>query len=495
MSLKPSSSAAALVTQLRARLSDDSHTRPAFKVFLDDTAATDASLEIRHGRFTTNVVNARRNLSLNLDLSDFQYDTVGKLVARLQARTGYTVVPDDQMDADHPSVDLKVRGFGDLIEGGLDLAHRRFSDKELGELLTQAVHRHNVSYTLHTVPSNEHIFVLQLAHAEAIRVLATNAVKRRGLEQTVSDLLSLAESYEKAYRDDVKRQQRPIPVAKIKDDDTGSGDILQGELFRRSARTGFNAPMGSNPPPEIPTLRDPRDEDVTDTTIRLTWRGNKEYDFYAYELWRDTDEQNLKRLRAGNMVRRPSSGGSIVEREQYTTSKLVFQSFGANSNFDTVGFATFVEEFGQLIESFVDGDTVSGRTSSNSPTPLEPEQTYYYRLFVVDLNYKTVGSSIVRAKTKSLRARATQGSPIDIVSGSVAGGDTITLSGERFHTGMKVKLGDKFVGNLTIGGATSATFTTPALSNPDAVGKVYDLVIISKDGQRDIHPQQWTYTA
>lgn len=499
--MQTSSSAGDLLKQLRVRLSDDSYTRPAFTLYLQDSSATDANVEIRNGRITTTVLNSNRPANINLNLSDFEYDTVGRLSDVIGASEGpfrsYKVVPDNQMDRDHPSSDLRTVGFGDLLDGGVRFSHRRFSDDELRQFLTQAIHRHNISYTLDTVPANESIFVLQLAHAEALRVLATNAVKRRGLDQTVGDILNLAAAYEQSYQQDVKRQQRPIPVAKIQDNKTERGDVVLGKAYRRSMRTGYQAPIGVQPAPEAPTLYEPGDMDCTDSTIRLQWRQSKDYDFYQYELWRDTDEQNLSRLKYGNMIRRPSQGASVVDLQTLTTSKLVFQSFGANSNFDTVSFSTFIEEFGQLINSFLDGTTNQGRVAFASPGPLEPETVYYYRLFVVDLNYKVVSSSTVRAKTKTLRPRLVTSS-LTPTSGPYNAPTVVTMTRDTdsgpFTEGMRVKVGDKDADFTFLG--DTLTITVPPLSNPlNAVPDVkWDITLYSVDGQRDIHQAVWTYT-
>lgn len=500
--MQTSSSAGDLLKQLRVRLSDDSYTRPAFTLYLQDSSATDANVEIRNGRLTTTVLNSNRPANLNLNLSDFEYDTVGRLSDVVGTSEGpfrsYKVVPDNQMDRDHPAGDLRTIGFGDLLDGGVRFAHRRFSDDELRQFTVQAIHRHNISYTLDTVPANEYIFVLQLAHAEALRVLATNAVKRRGLDQTVGDILNLAASYEQSYQADVRRQQRPIPVAKISDNKTERGDVVLGKCYRRSLRTGYQAPIGVQPAPEVPELYEPKDEDCTDATIRLAWRQAKDYDFYQYELWRDTDEQNLSRIKYGNMIRQPSQGSSIVDLQTLTTSKLVFQSFGANSNFDTVSFSTFIEEFGQLINSFLDGTTNQGRIAFASPGPLEPETVYFYRLFVVDLNYKVVSSSTVRAKTKDLRPRLVTTS-FSANSGPYNGATPITVDRDPnsgpFTEGMLVKVGDKQA-SFAITTPDRLTVFVPPLKNPlNATPNVkWDLTLYAVDGQRDIHQSVWTYT-
>lgn len=497
MAFELKSTAGEMLAQFRKRLTDDTPSRPAFTLHLSDRRARDATIELRRGRLTTSIVGSNKDLDLNLDLGARQYDSVGDLIDAFGSNdgrfSGYDVVPDASVDMNHSSLDLRIQGFGDLLEGGVTISHRRFSDLELQILLEEATKRHNTSYQLSSVPQNEHIFVLQLAQAEALRVLATNAVKRRGLEQSVEDLISLCSSYERAYREDIKRQRRAIPVAKIKDSDVGSGNVVQGRMYRRSLRTGYEVPIGIQPPPEDPALHLPADEDCEDNNIRLTWDQAKDYDFYAYELWRDTDEQNLARIRA-SVASTPRPVDSIADRLTVTTSKLVFQSFGANSNFDTVAFSAFILESGQTVQSFIDGYPPQNQPTRATPPPLEPETTYFYRLFVQDLNFKIVSSTTVQGTTKALRARFTPGNTNTPVSGTRAGGTTVTLNGERFGLVEKVKIGDKFV-DFTLVSPTVITFVTPALdADPtDDVPFLYDLVLYSKDGQRDIAVQAWTY--
>jgi len=488
------SSARELVLLLRKRLGDDRFILPGFSLQLDDKSCTDASVEVRQGYLRTFTVNGVRAEDLTIDLSDYDTNTLGKLVTFINAQPGYCAVPDRLLDTDHPAIDIASKPFGDLkAPGGVEFKHRRWSDEELEELLRQGIERHNVSYELSTVPCNEFQFVLNLSHANALRVLATNAVKRAGLNATVSDLIALAESYETAYRDDRKRQDRAIPVPTIRDDDVGEGDVVQGEMYRRSGRTGFVSPMAANLPPEPPVLLEPFDQDVGDTVIRVRWKRPRDYDFYALEVWRDTKE-DVRRTRTGIFARNPTA---ISRGEQFapTTSKLVFQTFGANSNFDTVGFATFLEEFGQLITSFIDGGDNVDVAATVGGGPLEPETTYYYRVYVVDLNYEIIDSNTVRATTKRLRARADLQTPVTPALGPLAGGTLVTLKGERFHEGMRVRLGDKFVTGLTIVSPTEATFLTPQFQNDRLVNRSLDLVIFSDTGLEDVNSLVWKVTA
>lgn len=483
------SSEKSLVSLLRKRLSDVRHNRVAFTFALVDQSASDGEIEIKYGNLRTNITNSVQADDLLINLSDLGVDTVGGLVDFLKTKPGYALTEDRQIDREHPSIDLAVIGFGDFgRRSPVTVAHRRWSDSELLGLIAEGVQRHNISYTPATVPENEFQFVLNLANALALRQLANNAVKRQGLDSTVEDLIKLAESYERAYKDDRKRQERAIPVPTIRDDDVGEGDIVQGEMFRRSGRTGFVSPMSANLPPEPPEFFEPLDEDIRDTSIRLRWKRPRDYDFYAVEVWRDTKE-DVRRSRSGTLARNPTA--LTREAQAVTTSKLVFQTFGANSNFDSVSFATFLEEFGQLITSFIDGVDSTTIRSGVKALPLEPETSYYYRLYIVDLNYEIVDSQTIRATTKRMRARADETTPLDVVQGPLGGGTAVTMTGTRFHDGMQVKLGDKLVNNLAVVNPTTATFTSPEYINDQIVNSQLDLVIISDTGLEDILPQRW----
>ncbi len=480
-----------VLTLLRRALSDTTPNQVAFTLHLEDESASEASVEVVHGFLRVAVTNGVQADDLDIPLSDVRVETVRDLMDYINAQRGFSAEPALDANYEHPSVDLHVQPLVNLRTDGVQFKHRRFSDSELMGYLKSGVERHNMSYTVATVPVREHGYVVTLAHAIACRQMATNAAKRQGLDATPSDLIALADSLDRQYRDDRKRQERAIPVPEIHDDSVGEGDVVQGELYRRSGRTGFNSPMSANLPPEPPVLFEPDDLDVQDTIIRLRWARARDYDFYAAELWRDTQE-NVRRYRSGVFSRTPTASRDLQDP---TTSKLVFQTFGGNSNFDTVSFATFLEEFGQLITSFTDGLEVPDTNYDVRPLPIEPDTVYYYRLYFVDLNYEIKDSFAIRVRTKTLRARFAENNPFDIIAGPMAGGTTVTATGERFTEGMTVFIGDKEVANLTVNSSTEITFDTPTYLNSQVLNKPQDIVLTSRNGLQEIIQGQWTYTS
>src|SRR5262249_21371722 len=145
------------------------------------------------------------------------------------------------------------------------------------------------------------------------------------------------DSLESAYKDDVKRQQRAIPTPKFDEDLTETGDVVIGQHFRRSLRNGFLAPMSAGLPPSPVILDQPDpDLDIEDTRVKIKWRRNIDYRFYAYELWRDT-VPNVVRPNGLQLI---TNGPDLLREntKQVFTSKLVYRSFGPQTNRDNVGW-------------------------------------------------------------------------------------------------------------------------------------------------------------
>jgi hypothetical protein len=132
---------------------------------------------------------------------------------------------------------------------------------------------------------------------------------------------------------------------------------------------------------------------------------------------------------------------------------MMFRSYGANSNASRSSFSTFVEEMGQLIRSFA-----VGRLESNS--------TYYFRLYVIGVNFTAVSSNVVSATTKPLRARFHLTNYIDKTTGAPGTVVTLTFDSAKgiITADHVVKLGEKVV-TLTILGNYSASFVVPTFEN------------------------------
>jgi hypothetical protein len=332
------------------------------------------------------------------------------------------------------------------------------------------------------------------------REQAMNASKRRGTDKDVASLLSVATNFEQVYSEDTTRLMRAIQSPKETNANiVDEGDVMLGTLARKSLRTGFMSPLSATIPLEAAVLLEPDQRDAEDDNIRVVWQRNKNYEFYSYELWMDSRPE-VQREREGGIVSPGipnafllTNGDTIRDgAKRQTTSIMVFRSFGGNSNSSRSSFSTFVEEFGQLIRSFA----VSG---------LESSTTYYFRLYVIGINYDEVSSNVVRVQTKALRARFLQvypdpnfpsgptGTALNLTSGPPGTVVTVFLNNIKgaitaAHT---VKLGPKVV-PITIVNPYQFTFTVPAFQN---ISRPLDIAIISPNQLVDVLPQAFTVSS
>lgn len=501
-----------ILSEFRRRIKDVRHSSRAFGVAIVDPGVTTATAEVTMGHLIVNVQGGAAP-SIDFDLSNPRYDTIGRLYQVVSRVQGYRATLDEDVNLDHPSNDIE--GFGPLpIAGGgtvmpasasgsgVDLTHHLFSDSELEEILKIAIQRHNPSLTLSTLPPQEKTFVITLAHAEVCRIQGYDASKRKGLDQTVENLIALADSFEKQYKDDTTRLSRAIQSPReANSNTTDEGDVMLGKLFRRSGRTGFMDPLGNVIPPDAAVLQDPDEHDIEDDNIRVVWQRNKNWDFYSYELWMDTRPDVIRTREGGlifagvpiNALISPDTDfGQRNAAKRMTTSTLVFRSFGSNSNASQSSFATFVEEFGQLIRSF----SVGG---------LESQTTYYFRLYIVNINYVATSSNVVRGMTKPLRARfisqffdpnnplAPVGQFISVTTGPAGTVVTLQLDTTKgaFTTLHTLKFSEKPVVPTITNGGYTLTATVPAFQN---IGPK-DLAIVSPTGLVDVRNQGFLLTA
>jgi len=467
-----------LVSQLRRRLKDERAGRNSFRFLCTDQSATDCTLTItRGGLLTTLPINARQALALSLDLSDPTYGTVRQLVDFMNVQPGYLVEVDRDFEPDHPAADLVLHGPASCLGGAVPIRCHLYSDAELEEFLRTACHRHNIRYTPATVPAEEETFVLMLAQSEAYRSLAGDAAKRANMEYTSTELLEMAEALEYTYKGDRTRQLRVIPVATPLDQsDTGRGEVITTAVYRRSMRTGWMGPIGAALEP-IPVVLSVEDRDIEDTKVTLRWTRSREQQFYAYELWRDTRP----------MIERPPDVSTMTDvpevlrdnTKRVYTAKLAMRSAGPHSIRERVGtIAILSEQGGQTINGFTD----TGYTNQNprglgpaTAPPLEPNTTYYYRMFVIGLNDVFTGSNEVVVTTKSMRPLFASLNALTPTAGP--SGTVCTLRGTGFVAGMPAKFGDKDI-VVTVIDLTTAVFVVPTFINQvNFVGLRYDIVI------------------
>jgi len=474
-----------MLSELRRTIQDVRHSRRAMGVGVADQGATSALCELTNGHLIVTVFGGTAP-SLDFDLSSSRYDTIGRLHQALMRVDGYRANIDEDANLQHVSLDLEPFGPTPILETGVDLLHHVFADSELEEVLRRATTRHNPSFGPASVPPQEVPFILQLAQADVCRQWAIDAAKRRGLDKDVATLLKLADAYEKAYKDDTTRHARAIQSPReANTNTTNEGDVMRGQMFRRSLRTGFMSPLSAALPPEAAVLLDIEERDIEDDNVRVLWQRNKDPAFYSYELWADTTP-NVIREREGGLVSAGTPISFISGQDsirdgaiRQTTSVMVFRSFGANAPSSRSAFSTFVEEFGQLIRAF-------------AVAKLESQTSYYFRLYVIGLNYQAVSSNIVGATTKPLRVRFKTFDYIDRQSG--AAGDTVNITFDvtkgAFTANHLLRVGGKLVTPVVFT-ASTAQFLIPTFEN---LG-VKAISVESPTGLVDVRKTALTVTA
>lgn len=484
--------AQSLVAQLRRRVMDERVSRVAFRLQCIDEAATDCLINITSRKLQSNVLNGRVAEDLDIDLEATSTFSIKQLIEIINSTPGYRAVVESDIEPNHPADDLEIVGSMSIVGEAATLKHHIFSDDEMLEIIDNACRRHNVSYTPETVPHNEFIFVLMLGHAEVSRRLASDAAKRKNLQSSADQLLEVARDLETAYAADIRRQQRAIPVPKLDENKVDQGDVVIGTFSRRSPRNGFMSPLSNEGLLTSSKLFEIEPEDIEDTKVVLRWDRNSDIRFYSYEIWRDTVPD----------VQRPETSGpnfapSELLRLQFKrpfTSKLVFRSYGPHSRRDAVNSANFMYQAGQLATAFVDvgsGDQV-GQTPDSviMAPPLEPDTVYYWRLYIIGMNYEVVPSNVVSAKTKSLRALFATQSAITPISGIA--GSVFTVKGERFDSTVSFTLGGKTI-VPTVLNTTTMTIVVPTFNSPASKGTRYDAVLQSASGLKDVIVQAFEY--
>lgn len=466
-----------LLAQLRTRLQDDRWSAPAFSITCLDRHATDCLLDIANNFLRTTVVNGAADaVDLVVSLVQTPTDTIGGLAEYIQSTypKQYRVVMAEGASEGHSSADIESARGLQMLRTGVTLRTRRFSDKELTQFLEIGCRRHNPNYRPENVPSNEAQLVLTLAHVEGLRVQATDAAKRRGLDSDVNTLMSIANSLEQSYQSDVRRLAKAILPLRTEVDAVRDGDVVIGDLSRLSFRTGRMGPGFANVGPQPVKVYDFHDRDVEDHSLTLRWRRSSESYLYTVEVWRDTQPD----------VRR-------AVREVGTSADLVWSSRkDARRERDGWGTSDAVKE---LVTSYIDGMHMP---PADQPFPdatgLEPDVTYYYRIYVVDRNGEWAASDVVSARTKRARAYMRRGgSPFSTNQGPA--GTVITITGKNFtDTAPRVFVGPK-VATTVVDSDTQLTVTIPAIS--EFTNPVQDIVIRSNSGLSDVFPAAWTYTS
>jgi hypothetical protein len=166
---------------------------------------------------------------------------------------------------------------------------------------------------------------------------------------------ALLDEYERSLKAYLAAE--PVPVGTLTPeqiDEMQSGEVIVGTQFRRNLRTQRMIPSVAIPYPAAEVLMATF---IGGAKIRLDWTRSRAHSFHHYELWRGTD-QNVSNA---SEISRPS-GALPVTGTKITTTYEVERIL------------------------WIDGGT----------SPLPPG-TYYYRLYVYNINGEWAASEVVSA--------------------------------------------------------------------------------------------------
>ncbi len=502
-----------LVSKLRTRLNDNRASVLAFTLSVTGTC-TKALLEIGQGLLVITVSGGEAMRSIELQLSDPQYATVQRLVNALSRYPWLNVEQAETIDNDAPSIELRVDGFPDISSGKSAVVKSRlWSNGQIEAFLQDGLQLHNPNYTIVSAPKAEYPYILLKANAAALRSLAGDTARRKGLDADADTLLSLAQDLDKQYDSDFERMRRVIPVAKADMSNVGTGDAIQGTLVRKSYRGWGREPVRAAIPPYPPTLFPPGPNDVEDTRVRLSWSQSRDPYYRTYELWRDTSP-NVSRNTAGYNVNTSLAVQPLMPvGSAFTgvgTSKRVLGGSGVwnqSPTFDGNFYWTLSDFRGTPIvtPTFIDGVIWDSQLYSNATPapvePLEPDTDYWYKLYLINDNGEASCSEAVKVRTKTQRALFLRGQPgffaadfMDVREGPLNGGTAITFKVTNLVPGVVVVINGKrtFTVSQTL---STITVYSPGQSNPQFVGMPLDVALVSPNGLVDIAKAAWKYTA
>ena len=121
-----------LLAEFRRNIRDVRHSTRAFGLAITDASVTNAIAEVTNHHLIVTVSGGTTG-SIDFDLSNPRFDTIGKLYQVASRVPGYRATMDEDSDLDHASIDLEQFGPLDVTSTGVDLNHRLFSDSELKE--------------------------------------------------------------------------------------------------------------------------------------------------------------------------------------------------------------------------------------------------------------------------------------------------------------------------------------------------------------------------
>lgn len=455
-----------LIDELRRRIRDVHPSVQCLTIGVQGNGITSAKLEITNQRMIF-VGSGGGIRPFDVDLTSPLNQTVGLLHDSIQRMTGMVSAMDNQADPTHLAMDLESFGPRDVLGQGTILRHRVFSDPELIRVLESALRRHNPSLTIYNLPPAEFELTLTLAQAMIARELAGDTIKRKNTAETVESLLSIAASHEQVYERDNRRLARVIQSPKEGNaNGTGRGDVMMGTMVRRSLRTGLMTPMAGSSPVAPPNLYPPSDDDDQDDNVRVRWDRSPDTNLLRYELWMDSHANVIRSARVGREAR----GILIQNRDQEvrdTSSVFLGSVEGESMASASPVFSTYILGGGTMVTSVVVG-------------LLEPETSYFFRVFAVSINGEASASEVVEHTTRHRRARLAKTNPV--LPGLGPAGTLVTLRFDPdwspFTVNHRLTVGGKVVIPTIVTGY-QITFLVPSFVQKG----MKDIVVTSPDGQ------------
>jgi hypothetical protein len=351
-----------LLNEFRRLIGDTTYRYIQCEISCDDSSATGALLEITDSHLITTITGGTAD-SLDLDLTQPQFDIIELLVNEVRSHPLYSARVASDGEGTHASGDLEIIAPKVILRNFVQLRSRRWSDSELEDLLETALIKlgrdTGSTYDLTTVPSRVKDLMFLLATVSMYWDQINNATKRRGLDLRVEDFRTLHQTLLDEYDRSLKafKATEPPPISTLTEeqiDEMQSGEIIVGTQFRRNLRTQRMVPSVAVPFPASESLLATF---IGGAKVRLDWSRSRTHAFHHYEVWRGTD----------NTVSNASEISRPLGALPQTGTKI----------------ATVYESERTL---WVDGGT----------SPLPPG-TYFYRLYIYNINGEWAASDIASA--------------------------------------------------------------------------------------------------
>lgn len=349
-----------LIDEFRRQIGDTVFNYVQLDVTCQDTGATQALIEVSDNHLIT-VINGGTANSLDIDLEAFETATIERLVQAINGEADYIAHVTGDGEGTHAANDLEIIAPKDILRRAVQLKSRRWSDGELEDILTNAAQKLGrdltKNYTLTTIPSKVKDLLFLLGMIGMYWDQINNATKRRGLDLRVDDFRTLHQAALDEYERSLKAflaAEPPVTLTPEQLDDMGAGDIIVGSQYRRNLRTGRMTPSVVSP---FPSPVDLMASFIGGAKIRLDWSRSRTSMFHHYEVWRGTT-------------------AGVNNQSEISRPLGALPTTGVK-----IAIVNDVEH-----KLWVDGGT----------SPLPPG-TYYYRLYVYNVNGEWAASEVANA--------------------------------------------------------------------------------------------------